>query len=114
MRNIIILLMIVGCGYLLYGQYAKPTIVAGEPYIEVYGRDRCSITTSMRKFLDNKGIPYQYYSIDNRKNADNLHAKMRLAGISTRSYYLPVVDINGKILVRPTRDIVQSLYFNSN
>lgn len=106
--------MVIGVGYLVYNQYVQPIAHTGEHYISIYGRDRCSITNSLKKFLDKQAIPYQYYPIDKRKNADSLHAKMRVAGINTQFYYLPVVDINGKILIRPAHSVVQSLYFNSN
>ncbi len=78
-----------------------------KPYVAVYGRDSCGFTQNTLKVLSSKGIAYVYLKVDDRDVADQLHPRMEQAGISTRSYLLPVVDVNGKIFVRPeTGDII--------
>lgn len=79
-------------------------------YVFVYGRDGCGYTRRMRSQLDSAGIHYSYKTIDDRQVADSLHEKMRSAGVSTRRYKLPVVEVNAYILIRPGIDEVIDLY----
>lgn len=55
----------------------------------------------MRSQLEDTGISYRYKTVDDQQVADSLHNKMRSAGIDTRRYKLPVVEVNAYILVRP-------------
>lgn len=80
------------------------------PYVIVYGRDTCSITRSMRKDLESRGIEYNYRKIDDAAVADNLHRKMESLGISTRQYNLPVVEVNARILIRPDVSVVMDAF----
>lgn len=70
-------------------------------YVYVYGRDSCGYTQKMRRQLERAGISYRYKDIDDQQIADGLHNKMRSAGVNTRRYNLPVVEVNAYILVRP-------------
>lgn len=77
----------------------------GSPYVVVYGRDSCGFTGQMRAALAGQGMIFSYRSVDDGAVADGLHQKMESVGISTRRYDLPVVEVNGRLLVRP--DIAQ-------
>jgi hypothetical protein len=79
----------------------------------VYGRDACSFTEQMRSDLNRRHVPYTYEVVDQPEVANLLHTRMERAGISTASYGLPVVDVNGKILVRPECSEVIALYRSS-
>ncbi|MFA0812924.1 glutaredoxin family protein [Microbulbifer epialgicus] len=71
------------------------------PYVAVYGRNSCGYTMRTIAELENAGIKYTYYKIDERTVADSIHKKMTDYGLSTRRYLLPVVDVNGEITIRP-------------
>ncbi|MCP4553644.1 MAG: hypothetical protein GY834_16740 [Bacteroidetes bacterium] len=81
-----------------------------DPYVIVYGRDSCGWTQQYLKDLKNEGIELIYESVDNEGVGDELHSRMREAGIDTRRYNLPVIDVNGQIFVRPKLDIVLEVY----
>ena len=42
--------------------------------------------------------------------ADLLHSRMQASGISTARYDLPVIDVNGQLMVRPELDVVLGRY----
>jgi hypothetical protein len=88
----------------LHAGSAEP--LSAEPYVVVYGRDRCGLTQHMRSELDREGVPYDYQQIDDPAVADPLHERMESAGISTRSYRLPVVDVSGHLFVSPDASAV--------
>jgi glutaredoxin len=112
MKHAILIFALVYVGYFAYQkfdayQHQHPEH-GSEPYIAIYGRDRCGYTTKLRKYLEGAGIDYEYYSVDDRSSADHLHEKMNGAGISTRRYNLPVVDMSGEISIRPNpQDVVE-------
>jgi len=88
--------------------YVEPLL--GEPYVAVYGRNTCGFTSQMISNLRDRNINYQYFVIDERDVADTIHSKMETVGISTRRYLLPVVDVNGKLFVRPSFNEVIDAY----
>lgn len=76
----------------------------------VYGRDSCGFTAQARVGLSRQGIVFSYRSVDGAAMADGLHGKMEALGISTRRYDLPVVEVNGKLLLRPDMEQVLQIY----
>jgi hypothetical protein len=112
MKKLIIIAVIAICGYLAYQKYTeKLPVYTGAPYIHVYGRTSCGYTRQMMQYLQTQGTPFSFYSVDNAGTADILHTNMRAAGLNTRSYYLPVVDVNGKISIRPDPKTVSADYY---
>ncbi|MEH6447825.1 MAG: glutaredoxin domain-containing protein [Oleispira sp.] len=81
-----------------------------QPYVVVYGRDSCGITKKTKKYLDRKGISYQYENVDDNDVANLLHSRMRAAGLATRRYNLPVIDVNGEMAVRPKNDWIANTF----
>ena len=89
----------------------KPAYV-GASYITVYGRESCGNTKRMVKYLREQSLPFQYLSVDDKKIADQLHSDMRAAGLSTASYYLPVVEVNKKLFINPEAQKIKLIYYN--
>ena len=81
-----------------------------EPYVAVYGRSSCGWTQSLLKKLADTNTNVHYFVVDERPVADSLHSRMEEAGIDTRRYNLPVVDINGELSIRPKLNAVLSNY----
>lgn len=81
-----------------------------ESYVVVYGRDSCGWTQQMIRNLKAAQIKYSYRIVDDQQTADVLHTRMQQSGISVRRYNLPVVDVNGKLSVRPDYNDVISQY----
>ena len=85
-------------------QASRPMQEMSAPYVVVYGRDSCGHTSKLRRYLAERGIPFAYRVVDDKPVADDLHERMNRAGISTRRYNLPVVDVSGVLSVRPEPD----------
>jgi hypothetical protein len=84
-----------------------------EPYIVVYGRDSCGWTQKFLKELETRGIEFSFESVDSRAVCDELHPRMKAAGLDTRRYNLPVVDVNAHMFFRPDVDKVIDVFENS-
>lgn len=103
------LLVIALIGVLAWTAWNRPGGAAGSPgeplherpYLIVYGRDSCGYTQRTRRALSHAGVRFHYLSVDHAATADVLHERMRTQGIDTRRYYLPVVDLDNHIEVRP-------------
>lgn len=82
-------------------QTSRPIPEMSAPYVVVYGRDSCGYTSKLRRYLTERGVPFHYRVVDEKLVADDLHERMNRAGISTRRYNLPVVDVSGTLSIRP-------------
>lgn len=81
-----------------------------QPYAAIYGRDTCGYTQKYKQDAVTLGLRVVPMDIDDQAVADVLHARMKKAGLNITQYELPVLDINGKILVRPPMDEVTQAY----
>ena len=81
-----------------------------EPYVLVYGRDRCGWTQKYLKDLEAEEIEPIYEIVDKQEVSDELHTRMEKAGLSTRSYGLPVIDVNGQLFIRPNLNKILTIY----
>ncbi len=79
-------------------------------YIIVYGRDACGRTRSLIQQLDSNGLSYTYKIVDETAVHAELIPRMKQAGIDTRNFSLPVVDVNGNICLNPALETVASYY----
>ncbi len=87
-----------------------PEPLQDTPYVTVYGRDACGFTKQMLAGLRRSGVPYTYKIIDDPAVKKELHPRMEQAGLSTRRYGLPVVDVNSDMMMRPKPDVVAKKY----
>ncbi|MBN1524038.1 MAG: hypothetical protein JW904_06135 [Spirochaetales bacterium] len=80
--------------------------VSGENVILVYGRDTCTNCQALRKSLDNAGVDYTFYNVDNdpARNIE-MWEKIRKSGADEKSVLLPVVDVNGNVLTNHPTNI---------
>jgi mycoredoxin len=65
--------------------------------ITVYGRPGCAISQMIRRWLDRRGIPYQYVDVER-----NPQARSQLAWLTGGRVRSPTVVIGGDVLVQPT------------
>lgn len=89
---------------------APEVTVSQKPQIAIYGRDACGFTRQMKSVLNRAGVPYAYEIIDNKAVAAAVEKRMRASGIETKSYNLPIVDVDGRIFVRPDPIEVVNMY----
>ena len=117
MKNIFIILILVGAGYQGWNKFSpsltKSDPLYDEPYIVVYGRNSCGHTQQTLKELKKSGIPFEYKIIDDKSVADQLHSRMNNSGIDTRRYNLPVVDVNNNFSIRPKSSSIIDSYGKS-
>lgn len=106
MKKLIVLLLLLTSAYKAWEYYKISSIkpVYDSPYMIVYGRDSCGFTQSTIKALTKEGIKFHYMSVDDKAVRDSLHERMRSSGMDTSFYYLPVVDLNNSIRIRPKNE----------
>jgi|GEM_PF-2920625 len=85
-----------------------------QPEIAVYGRDACGLTRRMKSVLDREGVPYTYGIVDDNGVHNLVKKKLKASGIDTsQGYGLPVVDVGGRIFIRPNPTEVVNMYKHS-
>jgi hypothetical protein len=81
------------------------------PYVVVDGRQSCSLTRKMPEGLDQHGIPYTFESVDGQQmKTKELIPRMKAAGVFESPFGLPVVDVNGELMIRPDVSTVVEKY----
>ena len=65
--------------------------------INVYGRPGCAISQMVRRWLDRRGIPYQYVDVER-----NPEARRRLEWLTGGRVRSPTVVVGNDVLVQPT------------
>lgn len=115
MKILIVVALIALCGYVGWSRFGtplrgEPEALRESPYVIVYGRDRCGITQAMRSDLQRSGVPFEYKSVDDPGVGDELHPRMEAAGLNTSRYGLPVVDVNGEMIIRPKPRAIAEKY----
>lgn len=103
MKHLIVIALLAFAGYKGWERFNKPELLPlyDQPYVAVYGRESCGFTTRTLKALKQAGIDAEFMDIDDRAVADELHSRMKLAGIDASYYLLPVVDLNNSLSIRP-------------
>jgi hypothetical protein len=81
-----------------------------EPCVLVYGRDSCGWTRKYLNDLEAEEIEPIYEIVEEQEVSNELHTRMEKAGLSTRRYGLPVIDVNGQLFIRPDLDTILSIY----
>jgi hypothetical protein len=115
MKTLIVIALVALCGYLgWYGlqlpSRGGPDSLARSPYVIVYGRERCGLTQRMRSDLQRSGVPFEFKSVDDPGVGDELHPRMEAAGLDTRRYGLPVVEVSGDMMIRPGHETIAQKY----
>lgn len=118
MKNILIILIIIGAGYQGWNKFSNSFTstdpLYDKPYIVVYGRNSCGHTQQTLKDLKKSGVPFEYKIVDDKSVADLLHSRMNNSGIDTRRYNLPVVDVSNNFSIRPKSSSIIDYYNKSS
>ena len=115
MKFLCLIVLVGTIGYVSFDKFNAQTGSGLEPlhessYVVVYGRDTCGITNRMLADLDRSGVPYEYKRVGDSRVSNELHTRMETAGLSTRRYGLPVVDVNAEMIIRPEANAVAEKY----
>lgn len=93
-------ILIVAVGAAIFSAHQpKVAPLHAESYVIIYGRATCGLTRKMAEKLTEAGIPYTFKSIDDPSVGDEIYPRMRAAGLDTSYFILPVIDVNGHILL---------------
>merc|ERR1719253_739113 len=74
----------------------------------IYGRSACGLCTQLMSELDREGIEYTFKSVSCRDTTQEMWPKIRASGLNTGSVGLPVVDVYGKMAIRPSLDAIKN------
>ncbi len=81
---------------------AEAKSYARDNQVELYGRHRCSICRSFVAQLEARQLRYHFYDLDRQPDrAGEMWALIREHHPDTKSVGLPVVRVNGIVLIRP-------------
>jgi glutaredoxin len=113
--NKVLLAVMVGiAGYNVRESYRQKLIplepLYQKPYVVIYGRESCGNCQALRRGLADRGVPYVWKIIDEDPGRSEAFSRMKQAGLDTRSFSLPVVDVNAEILVHPQSPAVIAKY----
>ncbi|HTY44461.1 MAG TPA: hypothetical protein VMD52_00495 [Patescibacteria group bacterium] len=97
-----------GWHFLLRPKQAAPLV--DRSYVALYGTSTCGVCAQYREELGKMGIPFMDYDISNPSVQDQLYPRMRKVGLSTESFALPIIDVNGRIFSRPELDAIARMY----
>jgi len=115
MKKIFIVVVLLIAGYFFWQKVFHDNQIEAlydRPYVVVYGRDRCGWTQKYLRDLENEGIEVIYERVDSKEVCDELHPRMEKAGLDTRRYNLPVIDVNTQMFIRPELNIILKAYKN--
>jgi hypothetical protein len=115
MKKFLIFILIAVAGFYLWQKHFAVEPPRLEPlyggyYVVVYGRESCSWTKKYMDDLRAEDIRFVFKSVDDQNNADELHQRMKVAGLDTSHYLLPVIDVNAHIFIRPEMEKIIAAY----
>ncbi len=84
------------------GQAAIPKIDLSRARITMYSAKFCENCNVMRRVLESRGVPFVEHMIDqDKEKAREVGAKVQALGYDPDSPRLPVMEVNGKIMIDP-------------
>ena len=93
----------------MFGQTKSSKLVTVEKRkinkIIIYGSDTCHYCVDTKSYLKEKNITFIYYDVDvNLEKQNEMIVKLQKAGISLDAISLPIVDLNGKLIMNNVAD----------
>lgn len=112
MKNFIYIIIGVVICYLGYQHFIvnKVEPLYDESYVLLYGKTTCGWCQKMEKDLNARDIPYTFQDLKIKAVNDELHPRMKKAGIDISRYNIPVIDVNGEFFIRPDIATVVEAY----
>lgn len=106
---ILSIIFILTTGHEVFGQTKSSELVAVEKRkinkIIIYGSDTCHYCVDTKSYLKEKNITFIYYDVDvNLEKQNEMVVKLQKAGILLDAISLPIVDLNGKLIMNNVAD----------
>lgn len=77
--------------------------------VVLYGNDVCFFCLKLKKDLNKEGIPYVFYNVsENEYKNDEMKRKFRKAYPDSNVVHFPMVEVKGRILLRPSLNEIRS------
>jgi len=110
-----VLLLLIGAGYFGYQQFTSSQSGALEPlyelpYVAVYGTTNCRWTQKCMQELKAEGIEAIFENIDEPDVKKEIFLRIEEAGLSTDHIVVPIVDVNGHIVIGYQAEKILALY----
>ena len=111
---ILSIIFLLTTGQKVVGQIKHPDLVAVDKVktskMIVYGSDTCHYCIDTKSFLKEKNIAFIYYDVDvNLEKQNEMVVKLQNAGIPLDAISLPIVDLQGKLIVNNVKDFNEFL-----
>ncbi|MEW6077153.1 MAG: hypothetical protein AB1724_05045 [Thermodesulfobacteriota bacterium] len=99
-------------GYFGYQQFTgnKLEPLYEEPYVILYGNPRCGWCQKMEKGLQDNDIDYIFENMNEQEVQDEVLPRMEKAGLNTMRFNYPIMDVNGRLFMRPDIETVVAAY----
>ncbi len=115
MNKLVVFLIVLGTGYLGYQQFvgsrsAKLEPLYELPYVVVYGKSTCGWTQKCLRELNIKDIEVIFENIDKSEVQMEIFPRIDAAGIDRNRISIPIIDVNGNILIGYEREKILELY----
>lgn len=103
--ELIILAVLFGGVYYFFGDKIKDHFSEEnrtKPYIDFYGQgDYHRGTEVMIQRLHAANIPYKYFHVESDSDKKKLAKKLEKAGLDSKNYTLPIMNVNGNFFINP-------------
>ena len=115
MKNLVIVLVVVALGYFGYQKFISESETKLEPlyklpYVVVYGKTTCGWTQKCLRELKEQNIDVIFENIDKQEIQMEIFPRIDAAGHKRNRISIPIVDVNGHILIGYEPDKIFALY----
>jgi arsenate reductase-like glutaredoxin family protein len=115
MKNLIIVMLAVALGYLGYQKFISKSETTLEPlyetpYVVVYGKTTCGWTQKCLRELKEQNIDTIFENIEEQEVQRKIFSRIDAAGLDRNRIVIPIVDVNGHILIGYEPDKIIELY----
>ncbi len=115
LKKIFVLLLLIGVGCIVYQQHQKNHINVLEPryelpYVVVYGKTDSTWTMKSVRELEAKGIDPIFENMDEPDVKKEIFERVEEAGYSRHQIVLPIIEVNGNIVIGHQTDKVFAFY----
>ncbi len=115
MKKLLVVLVVVGLGYFGYqtfitGGETKLDALYEPPYIVVYGKTTCGWTQKCLRELKAQNIEVIFENIDKPEVQKEIFPRIDAAGHNRNRISIPIVDVNGHILIGYEPEKILALY----